>query len=229
MPVKHQVNDLATVNCSMLSPVALSTWIAFCVPWAEPRLAAALVAAGSAGEPYLVVDANDQKFVGKTPSESVRFIRKRTAKPTDTAKTAADTLYIGLTQIPSFALRELGIDPEIALDKCSNLEIGYSIFLAAYSHAQTVEKSPWKTTSVAYNFFRNRQSVIDTPYAKRATDYLMQGTVVSPAGMNDPIYHAVVAEWSAGLAARHAMRIQQPGPSLLAESSEITQWARKKY
>ncbi len=213
----------------MLSPIALSTWIAFCIPWAEPRLAAALVTAGSAGEPYLVAGTNDEKFVGKTPAESVRYIRKRKSDAADTNKPAPTTLYIGLTQIPSFALQELGIDPEIALDKCSNLEIGYSIFLAAYSHAQTVEKSPWKTTSVAYNFYRNRQNVIDTPYAKRATDYLMQGTIVYPAGMNDPIYHSVAAEWSAGLAARHGMRVQQPGPSLLAESNEISQWARKKY
>lgn len=207
----------------MLSPIAISTWIAFCIPWAEPRLAAALIAAGSEGEPFLVTDGKDLRFAGKSAAESIRFLRSRTADP------AGETLYLGLTQIPSFALKEIGIAPEIALDKCSNLEIGYTLFLGAHSHASTVEKSPWKTTSVAYAYFRTRQTVIDAPYAKKATDYLMKEPLVPPAGMNDPIYHAVAAEWSAGMASRHSMRNPDPGKSLLALSGDIAKWARLKY
>lgn len=213
----------------MLSPIAIATWIAFCIPWAEPRLAASLISAGSEGEPYLVTDGSGKSFVGKSPADGIRYMRQQAAE--SKAQSTPDTppLYIGLMQIPSFALKQLGVDPEVAMDKCSNLEIGYTLFVAAHNHAGSVEKSPWKTLSVAYAYFRDRQNLIDTPYAKKATDYLMKAAIVAPAGMNDPIYHSVAAEWSAGLASRHSMRNGEPGKSLLVTSDDLTKWARMKY
>ena len=63
----------------------------------------------------------------------------------------------------------------MAIDKCANLEIGYTLFLSAYEEAGKKEKSPWKRLSAAYNYYRTGVLAFDTPYSKRATDYLMSG------------------------------------------------------
>lgn len=209
----------------MLSPVEIATWVALCIPWADPRLASALVEAGSGREAYLVAEDTKPEFIGQTPRETILHLRAQ-SKDAAANKSPPVQQYIGLMQIPTSALRDLGLESEAAIDKCTNLTVGYQLFLSAYDYAGKVEKSPWKRTAVAYNFYRNRQTAIETEYSKRAIDYLMKAPVNLPANMTAPIYHAVMAEWSAGLAYRHGTRQSQPRASLLAEAEAITRWAR---
>ena len=209
----------------MLSPVEIATWVALCIPWADPRLASALIEAGSGGEAYLVTMDAEPAFTGRTPRETIMHLRAQ-SKDANAGKLPPLQQYIGLMQIPTSALRDLGLESEAAIDKCTNLVVGYQLFLSAYDYAGKVEKSPWKRTAVAYNFYRNRQTVIETDYSKRAVDYLMKAPDSTPASMTDPIYHAVMAEWSAGLANRHGSRQNQPRVSLLAEAESIVRWAR---
>lgn len=209
----------------MLSPIEIATWVALCIPWADPRLASALVEAGSGREANLVADDVKPAFIGRTPRETIMHLRAQ-SKDAAAQNAIPAQQYIGLTQIPATALRDLGLESEAAIDKCTNLAVGYQLFLSAYDYAGKVEKSPWKRTAVAYNFYRNRQTVIETEYSKRAVDYLMKAPIIMPAAMTDPIYHAVIAEWSAGLANRHSGRQSQPRMSLLAEAESIVRWAR---
>jgi hypothetical protein len=209
----------------MLSPVEIATWVALCIPWAEPRLASALVEAGSGREAYLVTEDAKPAFTGRTPRETIMHLRAQ-SKEANASKSPPLQQYIGLMQIPTSALRDLGLESEAAIDKCTNLAVGYQLFLSAYDYAGKVEKSPWKRTAVAYNFYRNRQTVIESEYSKRAVDYLMKAPETMPANMADPIYHSVMAEWSAGLANRQGSRQSQPRVSLLAEAGAIARWAR---
>lgn len=204
----------------MLSPVAIATWISLCVPWAEPRLAAALVEAGSGGQPFLITEASGQPFAAKTYAEAVRYIRQ--LKP-------AGEVYLGLAQVPLSSLTRMGLSAEHGLDNCGSLELGYAMFLEAYEQAGKVEKSPWKTISVAYSIYRTRQKTVDTPFGKKATDFLMNAPVVAPAPTGSPLRHGILAEWSAGLASLQS--IQHPGGnlSLLTESEAIVRWARSRY
>lgn len=204
----------------MLSPVALATWISFCTPWAEPRLLSALVAAGSEGEPFLVADAGGTTRVGRTLAEGIGHWRALQPK---------GEAYVGLTQIPVSRLASLGIHPETALDICANLEIGYHLLTSSYEMATKVEKSPWKTISVTYAIYRTNQPSIDSPYARKATDHLMKARPAAPAPLGSPLRHAIMAEWSAGLAMRQAARHQAPLPSPLTEASRIAVWARGQY
>jgi hypothetical protein len=204
----------------MLSPIAIATWISFCVPWAEPRLAAALIDAGSGGEPFVITDSAGKAFVAKNQAEAIHHLRNN-SDPGER--------FLGLTQIPSSALAPLGLNPEHVLDKCTNLEVGYHLLTLAYEHAQKVEKSPWKTVSVAYSYYRNRQVLIDTPFARKATDHLMKAPIVQPAPMGSPLRHSIMAEWSAGLASRQGSLTRSPTLSALVESEALSQWARRQY
>lgn len=204
----------------MLSPVAIATWISFCIPWAEPRLAAALVEAGSGGEAFLVAEANGQPFAAKTHAEAVRHVRQ--LKP-------SGEVYLGLAQVPLSSLNRMGLGAEHALDNCSSLELGYAMFLEAYEQARKVEKSPWKTLSVAYSIYRTRQKAIDTPFGKKATDFLMKGSMVNPAPSGSPLRHGIAAEWSAGLVSRQSIQNAGKKSTLLTESEAITRWARDHY
>lgn len=204
----------------MLSPVAIATWISLCIPWAEPRLAAALVEAGSGGQPFLVTETNGQPFAAKSYAEAVRYVRQ--LKP-------SGEVYLGLAKVPLSSLRQIGLSAEHGLDNCGSLELGYAMFLNAYEQAGKIQKSPWKMTSVAYAIYRDRQKVVDTPFGKKATDFLMNAAVVSPAPTDSPLRFAILAEWSAGLASRQST--QHPGEnlSLLTESEAIARWARRRY
>jgi hypothetical protein len=109
------------------------------------------------------------------------------------------------------------------------LEVGYHLLTMAYEHAQKVEKSPWKTASVAYSYYRNKQVLVDTPFARKATDHLMKAPIVQPAPMGSPLRHSIMAEWSAGLASRQASLTRTPMLSALTESEALSQWARRQY
>lgn len=213
----------------MLSPVALATWISFCIPWAEPSLTTALIEAGSGREPFLIADAGARKDIGRTQTEALDLLRARLRPAEPPSAPVFEELYIGLTQIPISAMRELAIDPEVALDICANLEIGYTLFLGAHQLAEKTEKNPWKRTSLAYNYFRTREKKYDTPYSTRATDYLKSGKLTLPATMNDTLYHAIAAEWSSGLASRHAMRQTTNPSSVLIASRNMADNARKQH
>ncbi len=204
----------------MLSPVALATWISLCTPWAEPRLLTALVVAGSAGDPYLITDAADKPLASGSPKDALRVLRQLPA---------GSEAYIGLTQLPVSKLAALGLHPEAALDPCGNLEVGYQLLLNARAEAGKVEKSPWKTVSVAYSLYRSGKAVIDGPFARKATDHLMKGTTVAPAPLGSPLRYSILAEWSAGLAMREAARYGTPRPAPLVHSLAVARWARSQY
>jgi hypothetical protein len=204
----------------MLSPVAIATWISFCIPWAEPRLAAALVEAGSGGEPFVITAATGAPFTATTFAEAVHYVRQ--FKP-------EGEIYLGLAQVPLSALKRMGLGPEHALDKCGSLEIGYTLLLDAYVLAWKTEKSPWKTVSVAYSIYRNGQKTIDTPFGKKATDFLMKATHVAPAAFDNPLRHGIVAEWSAGVVSRQNAQNPNGKLSTLSEAEAVARWARARY
>lgn len=189
----------------MLSPVALATWISFCVPWAEPRLAAALVIAGSGGDAYAIADVTGRLDTPTTHAAAIEKLRSRTSTDPANATQPTKPLYLGLTQIPLISLRTLSISPELALEKCANLEIGYSLFLHAYDAASKIEKDPWRRTALAYNYYRTGEKSFSTPYSKSAIDVLKAGNFANPASFNDPLRNIIAAEWSSGLLTRHAM------------------------
>lgn len=204
----------------MLSPLALATWISICTPWAEPKLLTALVVAGSGGVPFLITEASGQSFEAKSQAELTTHYRQ--LKP-------EGEQFIGLTQIPASRLIAIGLHPEVAMDVCMNLEIGYHLFTIAHEQASKVEKSPWKTVSVAYSIYRSGQAVLDSPFARKATDHLMSGATLAPAPLNSPLRHGIIAEWSAAMATRQAGRYSSPRFSPLLESAAISEWARKQY
>ncbi len=203
----------------MLSPLAIATWISFCIPWAEPKLAAALAHAGSEGTPYLVSYVSGQVITGKTIGEILAHLR--TQKVTEER-------YVGLLQIPQTSLNAMRIDAQEAVTTCRNLEIGYSLYAKAYERAQATEKSPWKTTALAFNYFRSGKKVADTPYSQKAVEYLRNSPLIEPAPLNSPLRYAIVATWSAELAIGQRGYEGSTTTSLLTESRLIADWARKQ-
>lgn len=213
----------------MLSPIAIATWLSFCVPWAEPRLAAALIDAGSSGEPYMIADAAGRVEISASQTEAIQYLRARREKSDPDSKVEHTELYLGLTQIPLSALHALAIEPEVVLDKCANLEIGYTLFLNAYQLADKAEKNPWKRIALTYNYFRSNQKSYETSYSTAAIDYLKSGRWVLPANMTSGLYQSVAAEWSAGLASRQAMRQSSNPSSILIASRALSDEIRKSY
>lgn len=183
---------------------------------------AALAIAGSGNQPYLVRSASGGEYAGSSMSDAVRHFRTMD-------KSGAGEIHLGLTQIPVSRLRALGINPEAALDICANLEIGHALLAEAHEKASRIEKSPWKTVAAAYSLYRDGKASIDSAFARKATDRLLAGTHTPPASLDSPIRHAIVAEWSAGLAARQASWQQEPRLSPLAESAGIVAWARMRH
>lgn len=181
----------------MLTPVAVATWISFCIPWADPVVTAALVSAGSGGEPYLVTDATGQRFVGRSLMEAAAHVKKQPPSA---------ELYLGLAQVPLSSLRQRGYVPDDALDKCGSLETGYEIFLSSYEYARTIEKTPWKILAAAFSHYRSHGVAIDTPFAKAATDFVLQNKAVAPAPISHEQYRDMVREWSAAFAQRLSHR-----------------------
>lgn len=183
---------------------------------------AALVAAGSDNRPYLIRTAAGSEYAGKSTADAINHLRNK-VKPDD------GETYLGIAQIPASRLKAMGINPETALDICASLEIGHLLLADAYGKASRIEKSPWKTVSAAYSIFRDGKASIDSPFAKKATSYLLSGATTPPAGPDHPMRHAIIAEWSAGMASRQASRQNIPRLTPLAESSGIVAWARNHY
>lgn len=181
----------------MLSPVAIATWISFCLPGVAPAIPTAMVIAGSGGEPHVIVDAGGQATPSPTFAAALADLRSRKAD---------GELYLGLAGVPRSAAIAAGYAPEEALDICGSLEIGYQLYQAAYQHAQKIEKTPMKTIGVAFSWYRARQTGLDLPYTRKATEFLTAPKLVPPAGAADPLRWQVAAEWSAGLGQRLALR-----------------------
>lgn len=175
----------------MLSPVLLATWIAYCVPTAHPVLAHALVHAGSAGEAWLVTDAAGRKLAAASRAE---------ARSAVNAAPAEGELYIGLTQVPRSSLRALGIPAEAALEPCINLRVGYELLTGAYLYAAGVEKTPWKTLTIAFAYYRIRQRSLDDAFATKAIELVRKGEYGNPAPFGSRLYMAVAAEAESSLA-----------------------------
>ncbi len=168
----------------------------------------------------MISDASGQPFVGNSQAEATRHFRE--------LKPDAE-LFIGLTQIPVSKLSALGLHAEVAMDVCDNLEIGYYLLLQAHEQAIKIEKSPWKTLSVAYSIFRSGKPAIDSVFAKKATDYLMSGVTTAPAPLSSPLRHGIMGEWSAAMATRQGARYNTPRLAPLIESAAIVEWTRKHY
>lgn len=168
----------------------------------------------------MVTDASEPSFIGKKQADATLHLRN--LKPTG-------DVYIGLTQIPVSKLTALGLNAENALDICSNLEIGYYLLTEAHAQASKIEKSPWKTASVAYSIYRTGKASIDSPYGRKATDHLMQAATVAPAPLNSPLRHALMSQWSSGLATRQGGLYSFPRLSPLVESNAISSWARAQF
>jgi hypothetical protein len=180
----------------------------------------ALVLAGSGGEAFMISDASGQSFIGNSQTEAVRHFRE--------LKSAGES-FIGLTQIPISKMNALGLHPELAMDVCGNLEIGYYLLIQAHEQALKIDKSPWKALSITYSVFRSGKPASDSTYAQKAVDYLMSGTTTAPAPLSSSLHHGILAEWSAALATRQAARYSSPRLAPLIESAAITAWARKQY
>jgi hypothetical protein len=168
----------------------------------------------------MISDASGQPFVGNSQADATRHFRE--LKPDV-------ELFIGLTQIPVSKLNALGLHPEVAMDVCGNLEIGYYLLLQAHEQALKIEKSPWKTLSVTYSVFRSGKPAIDSVFAKKATDYLMSGVTTAPAPLSSPLRHGIMGEWSAAMVTRQGARYSTPQRAPLIESAAIADWARKHY
>jgi len=189
----------------MLTPIILATWISVCLPQADPVLAHALVAAGSEGEPLIVMDADGQKLPGSKAPELVAAMKT----------TPADKeLYVGLVQIPRSSLKSLGIPDDLALDPCINLQVGYQLYSAARDFAGTVEKTPKKMLGMSFNYFRTRQKLVDGPYAQKAVAAVDAPKLVSPAPFGTRLYMGIAAQAAASnarLMALGAIALHQSG------------------
>ena len=208
----------------MVSPAELATLIALCVPWGEPQLVAALVEGGSGREPYLLSSSTGVLASPRTSREAAQQLADLSSGTTGSAQES--DVFIGLAQIPLTSLRKSKLDPALALNKCTNLEIGYHLLLDAYQIAAKTERSPWKRTSLAYNYYREQRPVQETAYSKRVADYLTKVATARPAKMTDPIYHAALAEWSAGLAARQSRQTLESGQPALISSQALASRSR---
>lgn len=179
----------------MLSPVVLATWIAFCTPSADPAIATAMVMAGSSGNPDLIVDAQGQA-----------------RKAQDLTNAKAEELYIGLTQIPASQLKARGIPVEVALNRCANLALGWSLWSAAHATAQTQHPTKWKAVSLAFSIYRENRAALETPYSKKATDLAIAYKPVAPAPHGSRLYNEVAAGWTNGQAL--LLRLEYPQSQL---------------
>lgn len=183
----------------MLDAVAVATWIALCIPMADPLVAGALVHAGSEGDPLLVTDANGKSFSGKSLAEAVAQAQAMEAA-------GAKDIYLGLAQVPLSTLKSIGLNADDGLDKCGSLEIGYEAFVNAFNYARNVEKTPAKTIAAAFAYYRTRTVAVDLPYARKATDFMLAKKMPGPAPITNRQRQDMLAEWAAGFAQRLAHR-----------------------
>jgi hypothetical protein len=193
----------------MLTPIALATWISFCIPSADAAIATALVMAGSGGDPALITDATGQVHDAS---------RLRQENP-DTG----DELYIGLTQIPASQLRARGIPLALALNHCNNLTLGWQLWSEAHAFAKTRQTTQWKAISLAFTWYRIRQDVLEIPFSKKAAELALAHQPVAPASVGSRLYSEVAASWANGQA--QLLRLEFPG-SHLDRSHALVRWAR---
>ena len=184
----------------MLEPALVAAWIAFCIPWADPLIAAALVQAGSGGESYLVTDAAGQPFAGKTLVEADAYARKQAAN--------GGELFLGLAQVPLSTLRQEGYRTDDGLDRCGSLDIGYQAFQAAYQTALSREKTPARALPPAFAYYRAHSFTADSEFARKAAEYVLKGRTPAPAPLTLGQRQDMFREWAAGLAQRMGHRTE---------------------
>lgn len=183
----------------MLSPVEIATLIAICTPWAEIRLAGALIHAGSQGRATLIIDDEGAES-NLTLAESRRLLHQ--------PKGAGRAIrFAGLTQVPlnTFPTSEIPID--MVLDNCTNLQIGYSLWLHAYEKASRLRNEPWQRLAVAFNIYRSGRPDLDTAYSSRAINYLRSGDIGTAARTGEALHAKAISDWVAGQAIRHRATI----------------------
>lgn len=208
----------------MLTPLELSTLIAFCTPWADADLTWSLVSAGSAGAPYLISTAEGPLLDAPSRGTAEKLIVERFSA----ADANAPVVYfVGLTQYPVVASPGSVQLAKRLLDKCGNLELGYQRYVAAWEAATTGNPPPWIRTAMAFNLFRSARPDRETPYSAKAIDSLKGVARPAPAPPTDPVYHAVAADWSASLAQRHGTRGDGSEWTLLDGSTALARWARE--
>lgn len=190
----------------MLSPIALATWIAFCMPGADSAIAFAMVMAGSGGNPDLITDAQGQP-----------------RKMKDLKNANAEELYVGLTQIPARQLKARGIPVELALHRCTNLAIGWQLWSEAHTAAKVQQPTQWKAVSLAASIYRENRAVLETPYSKKLTDLAIAHVPVAPAPHGSRLYNEVAADWANGQ--RLLLRLEYP-ESQLGRSQTMGHWIR---
>lgn len=190
----------------MLSPIALATWIAFCMPGADSAIAFAMVMAGSGGNPDLITDAQGQ-----------------TRKLQDLKNVNAEELFIGLTQIPVSQLKARGIPMTVALHRCANLAIGWHLWSEAHTTAKGQQPTQWKAVSLAASIYRENRAVLETPYSKKVTDLAIAHVPVAPAPHGSRLYNEVAADWANGQTLM--LRLEYP-ESQLGRSQIMGYWIR---
>lgn len=183
----------------MLSPAEIATLIAICTPWAEARLAGALIHAGSEGRPTLLID-NEGKEFELSRAESHRLLLQMNNAGTMIR-------FAGLAQVPLkvFSTTEKPIDT--VLDNCTNLHIGYSLWLQAYEKASRLRSAPWQRLAVAFNIYRTGLPELETEYSSRAINYLKSGAIGTAAHAGEATHSAVIRDWAAGQALHHRAMI----------------------
>jgi hypothetical protein len=190
----------------MLSPIALATWIAFCMPGADNAIAFAMVMAGSGGNPDLITDAQGQ----------VRKVK-------DLKGAEANDLYVGLTQVPVRQLKARGIPVEIALHRCANLAIGWHVWSEAHTTAKIQQPTQWKAVSLAFSIYRENRAVLETPFSKKATDLAIAHRPVAAAPHGSRLYNEVAADWANGQTL--LLRLEHP-ESQLGRAQTMGYWIR---
>lgn len=184
----------------MMEPALVAAWIAFCIPWADPLIAAALVHAGSGGEPYLVTDAAGKTFAGKTAAEADAYARRQAA--------SGGELYLGLAQVPLSTLRQEGYRTDDGLDRCGSLDIGYQSFSAIYQATLAREKTPARALPPAFAYYRTRSYAADAEFARKAAEYVLKNQTPAPVPLSLGQRQDMFREWAAGLAQRMGHRAE---------------------
>lgn len=207
----------------MLGPVELVTLIAFCVPWADPGVAYALVMAGSGGTPWRITHADGRVTDAASVREALSALE---AVGTASGQPNAPS-YVGLMQVPFDPARDSADTGAVLLDKCANIAIGYQRYVAAWDAAAKYDKVAGPRTAIALNLYRTAQPLRQSPYATAAADWMGKPVPAKPAAMTDPIYHKVLAEWSAGIAARHGARGGGQTITLLADAAQHASRSRQ--
>lgn len=207
----------------MLGAVEIATLVAVCTPWADPQLAHALIMAGSGGNPWRITHADGREV----DAQSRRDAEVEIANASAGGAGANSPVFVGLMQVPWVPGRDGASAGLVLLDKCTNLTVGYQQYVAAWQAAAKYDSASAPRTAIASNLYRVAQPIRQSDYATRLASRLGEPAVARPATMTDPIYHKVIAEWSAGIAARHGDRGNGTIPTMLADAAWQARRARE--